>query len=255
MSDTSHANTSPGEPPDLIIGLDAATPITSGAVATTEGRLLDFTRQEGRMPASRRLLADAAQLLPPEEIAPDQIRAVAVTLGPGMFTGLRVALAIAKTLAHGWNATLYGYSSLEIVARRWPLAGSVVCVLLDARRGELYSGIYRPRTAERPESLRTDRVEPIEALLGDLADAPWPEIYFSGGGAGAHRELIERSLGERARWIQAPWDGPGADALALAGAEDLRRGRPGIDPLGAMPVYLRASDAERRHATPALRWM
>jgi hypothetical protein len=48
--------------------------------------------------------------------------------------------------------------------------------------------------------------------------------------------------------VPAPWDGPGADAVALAGAHDLREGRPGMDPLAVEPVYLRVSDAERRHA-------
>lgn len=251
-----HSATHPGRAAhaaELIVGLDSATPTSSVALAGADGRLIAFTRQESRVPASKRLLADLNQLLAHGDVDPHQIKAVAVTLGPGTFTGLRVGLAMAKTLAYGWNVSLYGYSTLEMTARRWPVEGTVVCVLLDARRGELYSGIYRlGATGDRPECLRADRVEAVEALLGDLAKTPWPAIAFSGNGAAMHRELIQRHLGERARWIPAPWDGPGADALALAGAADWKAGRPALDPLSAMPVYLRASDAEKRHGISAL---
>lgn len=236
--------------PELIVALDAATPIISVALASTQGRLLALLRREGRQPASQRLLAHLDHLLREEDLAAAPVRAVAVTLGPGMFTGLRVGLAVAKTLAHGWGVPLYGYSTLETAAARWPVAGENVCVLLDARRGELYSGVYRLTESGRPEPLRGERVETLESLLDGLAALDLPAIAFSGSGAALHAPALAARLGARARFIPAPWDGPGADSLALAAARDWRAGRPGLDPLAALPVYLRASDAERRRSIP-----
>ena len=247
MSEKSKAARSIPQVSPLIVGLDSATPAGGVALATAAGQLIASIHRESSVPASRRLMSDVDHLLNHEVNIIQRIKAVAVTHGPGMFTGLRVGLAVAKTLAHGWGVPLYGYSTLEIAARRWPVPGEVVCVLLDARRGELYSGVYRLGEEGRPENLRPDRVEPIEAILKDLSETDWPLIRFSGNGADLHREAIEQKLGIRARWIPAPWNGPGADALALAGAADWRAGRSGIDPLSAMPVYLRVSDAERRH--------
>lgn len=237
----------PAAKPELIAALDAATPIASVALAGTDGRLLALLRRESRLPASQRLMANLDHLMAEEDFDPAQVRAVAVTLGPGMFTGLRVALAIAKTLAHGWRVPLYGYSTLEATAARWPVAGDAVCVLLDARRGELYSGVYRTAGGGRPERLRADRVETLEALLEGLEALALPAVHFTGGGAELHRAELAERLGERARFIPAPWNGPGADALALAAARDYRDGVAGMDPLAIEPVYLRASDAERRH--------
>jgi tRNA threonylcarbamoyladenosine biosynthesis protein TsaB len=234
--------------PELIVALDAATPIVSVALATAQGHLLALLRGESRRPASQGLLAHLDHLMTSEGYDPARVRAVAVTLGPGMFTGMRVGLSVAKTLAHGWGVPLYGYSTLEVTAARWPVAGDAVCVLLDARRGEIYSGIYRVRENGRPEVLRADRVEAFETLLEAVAGMDLPAIAFSGNGLALHQTALAERLGSRARFVPAPWDGPGADALALAAARDLAAGVPGLDPLAAAPLYLRASDAERRHS-------
>jgi hypothetical protein len=89
-------------------------------------------------------------------------------------------------------------------------------------------------------------VETVAALIAALREGDWPLIRFGGSGARRYRESLLDALDERARWIPPPLDDPGADALALAGAEAWRAGEPGLDPLGAGPVYLRPSDAERR---------
>ena len=230
----------------VIVGIDAATPAGGVALASGDGRLLAHAWQDNRRPVSQRILADLDRSMQELEIDPTRMRAVAVTLGPGAFTGLRVGLTIAKTLAQGWGVALYGYSTLETAARRWPVAGDVVCVLLDARRGDLYSGLYRIVGDGRPEPLREDRVEPIETLIEEIAASGFEAIRFSGGGATMYREAIAAGLSARALWIEPPWNAPAADMVALAGAEDWRLGREGSDPLSVEPIYLRVSDAERR---------
>ena len=231
-----------------VLAIDGATPAAGVALATLEGRLVGHFWCERPRSLSQYLMADLARLIEQTQTPREAIRAVGVTLGPGSFTSLRVGLALAKTLAHGWKIPLYGFSTLEMLARRWPAAGAVVCGALDARRGEVYSGVYRIAAAnEQPVALRADRVETIEDLLTDLAAAPWPLIEFSGNGALKYREQIVNALGERAGWVPPPLDVPSADVLALACAQAHAAGREPVNPLSAAPLYLRVSDAQRRH--------
>jgi tRNA threonylcarbamoyladenosine biosynthesis protein TsaB len=237
----------PERPRELVLGIDAATPAGGVALASVEGRLLAQVWRAEASPIARFLMPDVDRLMRETGARADEIKAVAVTHGPGAFTGLRLGLAVAKTLAHGWTIPVYPYSTLATIARRWPMPGSLVGVLLDARRGELYSGLYRIAEGAAPLALRAECVETLQgfvtAMASELVDST---LYLTGSGALKHRAALEGALGPRARWIEAPWEGPAADVVAMAGAIDLREGRPGVDALNVEPLYLRASDAERR---------
>ncbi len=233
--------------PDLALGIEAATPDGGIALAEIGGGLLANLWRAHRSPISASLLADLDHLLGHGGLSREQVRAVGLSLGPGSFTGLRVGLALAKTLARGWGAALYGFSTLELTARRWPVPGEAVAVLLDARRGELYGGLYRAADAGAPPPLRPDAVEPLESLIETLAALGEP-VVFMGDGAWRHREAINHRLGARARWAPPHLGAPDAAGAALAAAEAFASGAPPLDPLAAAPLYLRPSDAERRHA-------
>jgi tRNA threonylcarbamoyladenosine biosynthesis protein TsaB len=233
----------------VVIGIEAATPAAGVAIASAAGQLLGHVWCDQGRPASNGLLDDLDRLMRSCGVAAGSVAAVAVSHGPGAFTGLRVGLAMAKTMAHTWGCPLFGFSTLAALARRWPVAGALVCPLLDARRGEVYAGVYRiaENDAPLPERVRADRVELIETLIADLLTFTGEPVWLAGSGAAKYREALTGALGNRARWIAPPLDQPAADAIALAGAAALRRGEPGLDPLAAGPIYLRASDAEQRH--------
>lgn len=175
-----------------------------------------------------------------------QIAAIAVTRGPGSFTGVRLGVVTAKTLAHALGVPLYLLPTLECAARRAAAPGHVVCPVLDARRREIYSAVYQISDSGRLEILREEQVEPCSALLEDLAADESKEIWFCGDAATAKRDELVNALGARARFVPPPWDSPAADVVALDGARLLLEGTPGIDPLMAVPTYLRSSDAERK---------
>jgi len=233
-----------------ILGIDTATPAGGVALATELGKLVAHTWRADSTPIARFLLPDIDRLLSDNRIAREAIAGIAITHGPGAFTGLRLGLALAKTLAHGWGVPVFGYSTLAIMAQRWPVEGDVVAVLLDARRGEVYSGLYRVRENDAPLALRTECAETIESFLDALNSLESP-VHLTGSGAAKYRDALAARLGARVHWIAPPWDGPAADVVALAGARDLREGRVGLDPLAVEPIYLRTSDAERRHPSNA----
>lgn len=236
--------------PGLIAGIEAATPACGVALADTKGRLRAQSWREGNRPASPILLNELERMLRELEAGPAQLRAIAVTLGPGAFTGLRVGLALAKTLAQALQIPLYGYSTLQMLARRWPGEG-VAAALLDARRGEVYAGLY----VNGPEGMRAlldDFVAPLgqaaERMRAAVASSEYAgaSIHCLGGGAEKFWPEWQQAL---PGGVLAPTElcSPAAEAVALAGAAALRAGESGINPLLAEPIYLRASDAAVRN--------
>ncbi len=231
-------------PRDLILGIETATPYGGVALADVAGNLLAQRWAYCPTGYSRRLLANIDSILRETGGTKEHLKAITVTRGPGSFTGVRVGLTTAKTLAHALSIPLYIYSTLDCLARRWPAAGDLLCVLLDARRKEIYSGVYQSRGAEEPELIRDHVVESCASLLDALERLKQLQIWFSGDGADVYRADLLSRLKNKVRIVPPPWNRPSADVVALRGAEDLKKGVAGIDPFLAVPDYLRASDAE-----------
>lgn len=236
-----------GEVTRAVLGIETSTPHGGVALAAAPGELILHHACRSRTGYSRRLLRLIDSALEQAGIGKEDLEAIGVTAGPGSFTGVRLGLATAKTLAHSLAIPLHVFSTLECAARRVPVLASraVVCVALDARRSEIYTGLYELTPDGEAMRLRDESVEPPEELIGHLADRPESEFHFSGDGAARYRAMISERLGSRARWIPSPWNRPAADSVALAAAAAQAAGTPGTDPLAAAPEYLRASDAER----------
>lgn len=238
-------------PPRLVLGIETSTPAGGVALATTSGELLVHRWSIARTGYSRRLMQMIDSALADAEADKSALAAVAVSPGPGSFTGVRVGMMTAKTLALHLGLPLFLFDSLQSTARRFPAPGATVCVLLDARRGEIYNGVYRTAAsgetetvAPSLETVRAPKVEPPDRLLDDLKESTEGPIWFSGDWTARNRDRIRAALGDRVRWVPAPFALPAADVLALQGAEALAAGTPPVDPLLAVPLYLRASDAE-----------
>lgn len=163
------------------------------------------------------------------------VRRVAVVLGPGSFTGVRIALAYAKGLAAA-GAELVGMGSLQLLTLPLLEAGRV-CAMIDAKRGEVYGAEYARADARETVPPRADTPA---GFLDSLAQAP---DLFVGTGALAHRELIA------ARFPNAGIAGeshtfPSTAHLASIGHRLPVYSRDAVRALE--PVYLRPSGAERK---------
>ena len=170
---------------------------------------------------------------------------VAVSAGPGSFTGLRVGMAAAKGLCFGWAVPLVSVPTLHALAMRFPLEGKTICPVLDAKKKEVYAGLFRWEGGECVRLCPDMAIAP-EALPGRL---PAGDVLFCGDGAAPFGPLLRERLGGRA-FFPAPGDefprassvGRLAALLARAGAETACR--------TAVPAYIRASEAEMKRSAP-----
>lgn len=228
-------------PRPLILSVDTSTPccavaLTRGAVH--DGELLASLVLNSKRTHSRRLLTGIDWLLEQSEISANEIEGLAVGLGPGSFTGLRIAMATMKGLATAMEVPLLGVSSLDALALPCTSA-KALCVLLDARKEEVYRcwysqderGIYRAQG-------------PIQALSHeDLAAEVKEPVLMVGDGLFKYGAPLRERLGALLEMAPGPLQYPTAVSLGLLGAECLQRGEL-LDPDSAVPLYIRASDAE-----------
>ena len=175
-----------------------------------------------------RVLAEAG-------LALADVEGIAVSIGPGSFTGLRVGLALAKGIAFAGGLPLVGVSTLEALARVVDAEpGTTICAALDARKREVYAALFAVETGG-PRQLTPDLALAPAALAARL-----PRPCTLVGDAG---EVYGEELGAHARLLPFATHHPRGGVIARLGGARLAAGE--ADDLGTLePVYVRAPDAE-----------
>ena len=221
-----------------VLGIDTATSRGSTALARPGEVLALEGLDEGGWHA-RDLLARIDSMLTGAGVRPDRLSGVAVTVGPGSFTGVRIGMATAKGLAYSLNVALAGLSTLETLARAVPVDGDApprLCAAIAAGRGEVYAALFR---FEGGEPIR----EGSERSLRPAALAPeLPQGTLVAGSGAAVVVLAAGEMGRVLGEVVAPAQLAGT--VALWGCGTIRPGdsyRPG----SLRPSYVRPSDAER----------
>jgi tRNA threonylcarbamoyladenosine biosynthesis protein TsaB len=218
-----------------LLGIDTATPRSGIALVLAGDPIAEIGFQRSVSP-SRWLLPSIRLLLDISGVSLPDLAALAVTVGPGSFTGLRVGLATVQGLAMASGTRVAGISTLAALAETVPGATGLVAPWLDAGRGEVYAGLRRGGDEVTPEGVARPE-EVLQALPSD-------PIRFVGNGAGRYLELIRRRPGAH------PGDGVegGSPLLAAAAARLGARALQAGNELPARPRYLRAPDALRARA-------
>ena len=178
-----------------LLAIETATPAQSVALVEDD-RLLAELSYEARGNRGGVLLPTVDQVLKKAGVAARDLDTVAVSVGPGSFTGLRVGLATAKGLALGSGARLVGVPTLEALAEGYAYADGTICALLDAYRGEVYMAVFR-RNGSTFERISPDAVLTPGAVALALAAVEGP-VHLIGNGAARYRDQLEAALGGRA---------------------------------------------------------
>jgi len=222
----------------IVIGIDTSTSQTSVAVGT-ENEILAKASVAG--PARQESVTPLLQeLLTRSDLTMSQIGGVAVGVGPGLFTGLRVGVETAKTLAQVSGVPIVAVTSLDALAHPMRHSPRLIAAVIDARRGEVFSAIYRavPGGVVRE---RDYTVHPPDRLMAELQAMPG-EVLAVGNGAMLYRHVLEE-IGSRIEFASSIAAHPEASAMVeLAVPRFLREEHDRL--FDVVPLYLRKSDAE-----------
>jgi tRNA threonylcarbamoyladenosine biosynthesis protein TsaB len=227
----------------LIIGIDTATAQVSVAVGGHEGVLASTQSLRGKQHAE--VLTPAIEFTCRQaRIELSEISVVAVDLGPGLFTGLRVGVASAKAMAHALNVPMIGVSSLDLLAFPVRFTSRLIVATIDARRGELFYAFYRqvPGGVQR---ISPHQVGSPDDLASEIL-ATGEECLLVGDGVQRYREVFEGL--KKIEIVEEGFAHPSASSLVmLAHAQALRE--QWVKPWDLQPLYLRKPDAEINWAT------
>ena len=222
----------------VVLGIETSTPVCSVALAEEDRVLAAYSLNLG-IHHSERLLPMVQRILADKGLEVSELDGVAVASGPGSFTGVRIGMSTAKGLCLAAGLPLLAVPTLEGLAFRALSSDLPVCPMMDARREEVYAGVYR-REGQTLVSLTEDGVGPLGQWLSRL---PQP-VLLTGDGAWIYREQIGKCLGQAAHFTPFPFAGTDAAAIAILGAIRLKNGQ--VEDLDAVePRYLRRSQAER----------
>jgi len=220
-----------------ILAIETTGPRADVAVVDGEG-VVASTAFRHRMELSRLLMLRIDATLAMAGLTLAELDGIAVSLGPGSFTGIRIGVVTAKALAWAAGRPLVGVSTLEaLAAAELASPETLICAVAPARADELYAGLY-----QRSDGTLVTRAAPtvltIDQLAARLAGYPGPVLLAGDAPEAAERLLT--SLGPRALTRRSP-AGPSAAAVAAVGRQRLADG--GDDPLTLAPLYVRPSAA------------
>jgi tRNA threonylcarbamoyladenosine biosynthesis protein TsaB len=174
----------------LILGIETSTPQASIAIGSEQGIVAGALVSRGAsyneflLPAIRFCLDEVG-------LGFRSLGGIAVGLGPGLFTGMRVGVASAKALAQALSVPIVGISSLDLLAYEVRYTHKTICAVLDARRKEVFVSFYRPSPGGI-QRMSEYRVESPDRLATGIASRP-EEVLMVGNGALLYRDIFEEA--------------------------------------------------------------
>lgn len=184
------------------------------------------------MPAVNSLLADCG-------LTPQDLTKIVVAKGPGSYTGVRIGVTLAKTLAWSLKLPISAVSSLEVLAANGRHFQGLICPLFDARRGQVYTGLYEYQDG-RLQSVLPDQNVLLTDWLGMLREKTSP-VLFLGHDTAIHEQTIKHELVSQAVIGTAAQHNPRPSELAFLGLE-----KEEADVHSLVPDYLRLAEAEAK---------
>ncbi|MBI5057955.1 MAG: tRNA (adenosine(37)-N6)-threonylcarbamoyltransferase complex dimerization subunit type 1 TsaB [Nitrospirae bacterium] len=223
-----------------ILAIETATVAGSIAILDDNTGLIAEIRVDVKVVHAERLMPSIQWLMNAAGISINEIDAFAVSIGPGSFTGLRIGLSTAKGFAYATGKPLVPVPTLDAFARTLPFCSYTICPMLDARRNEVYAGLYRWDGGACGKVLPETAISPAELL--QKINGP---TVFMGEGVKIYKGLILDTVKEFAVFAPPSRMSPSASTVAEIAVEKLKEGIT-ADTVSLAPFYIRKSEAELR---------
>ena len=222
----------------IVLGIESSTAQVGCALGGHEGVLASFHAARGRRHAEI-LVPAVAFVCEQADVKLAEVGVIAVDIGPGLFTGLRVGVATAKALAQALRVPMVGMSSLDLLAYPVRFTRRLIAAVIDARRGEVFWALYRqvPGGVQR---VSEPVVTTAEEVAADL-EARGEECLLVGDGARRYAEVFARLSHVEPAGAGTAYPSAGA-LVELAHPRALREQF--VWPWELEPLYLRPVDAD-----------
>ncbi|MBO4280839.1 MAG: tRNA (adenosine(37)-N6)-threonylcarbamoyltransferase complex dimerization subunit type 1 TsaB [Lachnospiraceae bacterium] len=224
-----------------ILAIDSSGQVASVAVVTEDAVLGSYSVNYKKT-HSQTLLPMVEEVMKMTETEGADFDAIAVTNGPGSYTGLRIGSSTAKGLAMVWNKPVVPVPTVDALAANLAGRAGIICPIMDARRGQVYTGLYRF------DGNRLVTVKPqVCTLLSDVIDemnAIGETVTFLGDGVPVHKNTIAELVKVPYTFAPMHLSMQNAAALGWLATEYFREGRT-VTAAELVPEYLRQSQAER----------
>lgn len=225
-----------------ILAIDTSGPV-AGAAVLADGRVRHAVMMDHGNTHSETIMPAVDQALSGCGFAPGDMDCIAVTAGPGSFTGVRIGVCAAKALAHATGARCARIDALEALAASQFGFDGIICPILDARRSQVYAAAFTFAAGERPVRIVEDRALAIDEYFDALPEQG--RLLFTGDGVSVHEQRIRERFGDRALVAPPQSRFLRAEAAAQLAALDEAAW---TEPAALTPIYLRAPQAEREKA-------
>ena len=223
-----------------VLGIDTSTAVGSIGIIEDESIIAEYSLNIVES-HSARLMPAIDDVLKRAALKIQEIDAFAVTIGPGSFTGLRIGVGTVKSFCYALKKPIVGVVTLDVLAYNLKFADKLICPILDARKQEVYTAIYRggSKLVRQTDYLCTK----IESILEHLTE---PTI-FVGDGLNRYREVIVQNLKEHAIIVEPLFRFCRGAVVALLGYERIANGE-SDNYFSITPFYIRKPEAEVRMA-------
>lgn len=223
-----------------MLAIDTSTHVLGIALADEQKILGEYTTNIKKN-HSVRLMPAVESLMKESGLAPDDLDAIAVTTGPGSYTGVRIGVTTAKSMAWALNIPLYPVSTLQVFAQNGLGFPGLVSPLIDARRNQVYTAAFSGSSGENAVARQIkDQIILLPDWLETLEQMK-KQILFVGEDTASRQELIQERLGSRAAF--ADWT-----AQTIRPAEIIRVARiagKAMDAHAVVPEYAQLAEAEK----------
>jgi tRNA threonylcarbamoyladenosine biosynthesis protein TsaB len=221
-----------------VLSVETSTMLGGAAVVDETAGLVGEIKLNVKTTHSERLMSAIDTLLRQSDLTLDAIDAFSVAIGPGSFTGLRIGLSTVKGLSYATGKPVVTVPTLDAFALNFPFSAHPVCLMLDARKSEVYAAVFTWKKDGFKKTFGERSILP-EELLKELRGS----VVFAGEGANLYRDLIRETMGDRAILASADKMVPSPANVAAIGLEKALRNEYTM-PSEAVPLYIRKSEAE-----------